>query len=512
MDLSTRLRSITAIEDEFEAYVLSEAARSELSDLPPSALEPQCSVTQTSGSLDVSGQHVVSVFAGGGRAHKVRPHEAASEPYSDRVRRLKRDGRAVYWTEGGTLHLDLPPRVTKAHVYHLPIPPLGGQGSSYNAQLQDVIAARAGLLYLSEKAASVRADLSLLSSLPDPPTVPSAPSIQYSDASAVAPSTTTIGTLPDAPQLTSLTRSIEGAPSLSDLDLGTQIDNTTALSPPSSPPEPSFDYGAAAKEAPTSTTIDTLPTPPSYSAQSASKPTQVSVGSLDLSTEIGDTTALDPPSKTLDFSVSEDLPTYNGPTSLSLSYSDYQTYFGAEDPEMSTEALEKLQTEVQEFEASVSQALQDFQNQVQSYSAAVQEEAEKAGVDVQDFQTDLQAYQAKVERQVQEHQQEVQSKIEEYTAIGNVEQAFHQLAIEQERARVQTELESYNREVERTLRQAQLKAQEAQQTAQNAQEAELRNAAQDLQEQVQEYEATLQQYQQDLQEYSSRVDRQIQVF
>ena len=69
MDLSTRLRSITAIEDEIEAYVLSEAARSELSDLPPRALEPQCRVTQTTDTLDVSDQHVVSVFSGGGPAH-----------------------------------------------------------------------------------------------------------------------------------------------------------------------------------------------------------------------------------------------------------------------------------------------------------------------------------------------------------------------------------------------------------------------------------------------------------
>jgi len=452
-----------------EPLLIQQAAREELADLPPSALEPNATTAPADG-LDVSDKHVISVYAAGTRAHRVHPEQGKNPRQNHRVARLHRNNRAAYYVEGNTIHVVAPPYVSGATAYYLPLPgktPIG----SYGAQLDTVIASKAALLWLQEEAAQKRADVTLVQTMPTPPTAPPAPSVSYNDANAVAPTATNVGGLPDAPQLATLTYSVTQAPSLSTLDLSTQIDNTTNLSPPDPPDPPSFNYAPASKEAPASTTISPLPDAPSFVFQVEEKPTQVSVGSLDLSTNIDDNTEIDPPSKTLDFSVSETLPQYSGPSVLTLDFADYTTYFNAEDPEMSTEALEKLQTEIRSFEAKANQALQDFQNEVQAYGAEVQKEAEQAGVDLQDFQTDLQAYQAEVERQVQEHQQEVQSKIEEYTAIGNVEQAFHQLAIEQERVRVQTELEEYTREVERTLQQAQLKAQEAQQTAQNAQDA-----------------------------------------
>jgi len=219
------------------------AAREVTTELPPSIVETvTATVSLKEGeSYTLDGDIPVSAYVEktGKRLVQV-PRSQVLDDDSRRLGRLRRNGRGAWYVHQGAVQVLLPHEdyIKKATLHYIPElgfdeldePPFGPQWA-------EVLSTHAALQLLNEEAGRVRANTTLVDMLGDPPTAPSAPSISYTDASAVAPTSTTISSLPSVPQLASLTRSIEGAPSLSDLDLGTQIDNTTSLSPrPTSTP------------------------------------------------------------------------------------------------------------------------------------------------------------------------------------------------------------------------------------------------------------------------------------
>ena len=460
--------------------------------------------------LSLNGRRLGGVVTEHGRAFQIDPSRKKSFRHGERT-------RPVYFVEGSTVYVQ--PDHVECQALLLDVPTTTGEAEAKDPQLQILFALQAAQHIIQERMAEQQRNIQDVGTLPNVPAAPSEPTFTYTDAAEISPTATTIGNLPAAPQLTVPSDGTKpDVVTIGSLDLSTDTEGNP-LSRPSLSLTPSF---------------PTPPTAPDVAATFPDAPTKPSVPAVDAT-----------------------VPTYNGPTDLSLDYTDFDAYFDLEDAEMGEQALGKLQTEVQAFQSETSEAVQSFQSKVDAYNSEIQGEiqqvqavlqeyqadvdayvsevqslVEQEGLEVQAFQAEVQAFQSEtqaeasriqsevrafegelqsyrtaIETKVQEFTTELDRKLQQYQAQGNVESTFQQLALEGEQARVQAAMNEFQAEVEKEIQQAQLVAQEAQQTAQNAQEVELQNAAQQLQADVQEYGSTLQQYDADLQRVQLEIEK-----
>lgn len=441
-------------------------------DLPPRTLEAlQVEETVSEGGLALSGRHVVEVFVGGLRATRIHP--SARDTW--RAKRGDR-GRYVYYVQGGTLYVKPQDSQTR-YAYLIEDPTWTADAATLDMPrpLHELYVTWAAVRLLEERMRVLQGrfpDQPL--GYPDAPTPPGAPSLSVPQlsTSGLGPDETTIEALPSPPTLTPPS---DREPSGSEVTVG-----SITL-----PTLPTFSDSITLSSAPSYSPSTTFPAPPNY----------------------------------------------NGPTDLSLSFSDFETRETKDDVEMAAVELNRLRTEIEEFQAQTEEALGAFQAEVQAYRAEVEEEVQAErieldayGADVQkygaesdalisefnaavrEYQADVQAYAAEVEAEVQAFRAEVQAELQKYESEGSVKGAFQRLELEGLRAELEPQLADYEAEVQRRIQQAQIIAQEAAQTAQETLDVNTRNAARQVETEARQYQLELERFQGQLAVYQGEIE------
>lgn len=129
-------------------------------------------------------------------------------------------------------------------------------------------------------------------SMPSAPSAPTAPAIAYTSASGSDPSTVSIAALPTAPVYNSPSLASKPTePTVGTLDLGTKVDGVTTLSPPTAPASPSIAYSDATAATISDTTVAALPDIPTFTTTNFGGSLSLPVlPTLDLETELDGST------------------------------------------------------------------------------------------------------------------------------------------------------------------------------------------------------------------------------
>ncbi|MDP6586900.1 MAG: hypothetical protein QF535_19745, partial [Anaerolineales bacterium] len=264
-----------------------------------------------------------------------------------------------------------------------------------------------------------------------PPVAPSLTVVSHSDASATDMDTSSIViTSASAPSIVDVSafaptynKPVFSAPSLS------AVGDLTLPSVPVAPSSPSFTYddvtGIADIVEPIVAISDmsALDT----SAPSYTKPTVVlesppSLGDLTISATLPTAPVLSASSDS-SISFSQPAPTYTGPV-VSPDFSQAETYIETdEDIELANAKLKEIDTRINEFQAKVQNASQEFNKENTEYQAQLQISIQNAQLNksddsglLQKYSIDLQKYQADVNTQIQEYQQNLESDTKTWQA------------------------------------------------------------------------------------------------
>lgn len=264
---------------------------------------------------------------------------------------------------------------------------------------------------------------------------------------------------PSAPELTDLdlstlslpteytkpTVSLTETPTISDIDL-------SSITVPSAPTAPSFTYTDATASSVTSTSIAALPTAPSFSS----------------------------PSK---------------PTDLSDDYSEFDTRQADDDVEMAANVIQKIQSELQEYQADLQDAVESFNADIAEYQSEVQERFNQAEITKQEALTDAQLSNevevANAARKLEEQVSEYQAELQKY----------------------QADLNEYQAEVSATVQEFQINNEKDIQLWAQENEQQLGQYASDIQNELNRYQSEAQDFQLELeqavQEYAQNLEKNI---
>lgn len=172
---------------------LLEAAAQVYADLGDSTIEAIADRKEIpDGGLDVSSSYLAGVVSEQGRAFEIDPSRKDDFKYGERT-------RPVYYVEANTVYRQ--PDTVTCDALVLDLPTTTTEAESTGTQMQVLLALQTAIHLLNEKMATIQEGVAEVSGLPTVPTPPADPTISYTNASAVAPTSTSIGNLPTAPTL-----------------------------------------------------------------------------------------------------------------------------------------------------------------------------------------------------------------------------------------------------------------------------------------------------------------------
>lgn len=504
MDIKQRIFVLVGetIDDVALLHILNEASRRVISDLPPQALEPlKVEVTDPDGTTGVSlaEYRVLEVHKGGYYAVPI------SSSIVDTITTDPDEESPLFYISGTTGYV-LPGGGTFVCVQYLTFTQDTMKKATitgYPLHILDVIVYRAALMVIDHIMAHKHKNMTLTITRPTVPTAPNAPVIYYSDATAVAPSATTIGALPSAPIFAA--PSFGGSlslPTFPTLDL-------SVVAIPTPPAAPSIAYSVATAASIAQTSIAALPTAPTYTPPtfggSLSLPV-ISAINVTLDASGGALTVPDPPA------------------ALTLSYSDaaaasvsQTTISSLPDPptflppafEGSITAPVIADLDVDNDVSTSFPALPTLQDIVRVDAIAQTATAAAVGslptppvyapvLPTLDF-TDWESAQAEWDpERMQAELVKVQVQLDEYQA-----------QISEAQSKFQEEVEEYRAEVSKVVQTAQMEQEAAMLSAQNAQNAELANASEATAAQLSQAQVLLQQLQTQVSHYESELNARI---
>jgi len=196
--------------------------------------------------------------------------------------------------------------------------------------------------------------------------------------------------------------------------------------------------------------------------------------------------------------VNDSLPTFVPPVMNAPKFSDADTHVSSEDPEMVQARTAVIAQQVNEYNASLQGAVQDFNSNLSKFSADVN----KA---MQDAQTEMGAYSAQQRDQVQSFQKEVEqyrNDVQKYTAeVGAKVQEFQQ--------KEQAKTGRYNAEAQAFINHFNAKMGQAMQKYQQRAASEVQRFQQEVAKYSQENQTGISKYQQDvakdIQKYTAEI-------
>lgn len=196
--------------------------------------------------------------------------------------------------------------------------------------------------------------------------------------------------------------------------------------------------------------------------------------------------------------VNDSLPTFVPPVMSAPKFSDADSHLSAEDPELAQARTAIIAQQVNEYNASLQGAVQDFNTNLGKFTADVNKAT-------QDAQTEIGSYAAEQRDQVQEFQKEVEqyrNDVQKYTAeVGAKVQEFQQ--------KEQAKTGRYNAEVKAFIGHFNAKMGQALQKYQQRAASEISRFQQEIAKYVQENQTGISKYQQDvakdIQKYTAEI-------
>ena len=198
--------------------------------------------------------------------------------------------------------------------------------------------------------------------------------------------------------------------------------------------------------------FSSVPNAPSFISPSFEAPSLGSIGDLSLPA------APTVPSEFVSNSVDLDsltVPTYNGPV-VAPDFSTAATYIETEeDTELASAQLQKIQAQISEYQALMSNALNKFNEENVKYQAQIQDRIKDVDLkesannrELQRFSAEVSVYQAEVNSNIQLWQQEEWTQnFNKYTQDYQYLLTEHSNDIQKEQARVQNDLAIYQQEI-----------------------------------------------------------------
>lgn len=458
--------------------ILDEAARLLIAELPEAMLMSFASEETDDGTtgVDVTNKRIV-------KAHKKGyPARLIDETLRTRLTNTA-EPTPVYYVLNNTAYVK-PEGGTITTISFPTIKRTDTTVSGWPTMLVDLLVERAGLLILDLLMVDVREGYGTSVTLPTIPAAPAAPSFSVTDAVAVAPSATTISSLPTAPvYLEPVLDAANTIPTVGSL--------TISEVAPTAPSAPAISYIDATAAAAAATTVAALGTAPSYTK-----------------------------------------------SSVSLDFSKYNTYEGEEDSEMMNSILSRIGTQLADKETDIKDEINEFQKELAIYQQDAAHKIEQARITLQEALSDAQSstevsvrnkaatleaaiqdynlelslferklalYQAKVEVEIQEYVADLDRLIQLYSAESGVKIERYSVLLQNARIKFEKELAVYNAGVQLNNLQAEITAREASQTASQSTEVAVQNKARQLEKEVQQYQSVLAKYQSELQSYSEQV-------
>ena len=458
--------------------ILDEAARLLIAELPEAMLMSFASEETDDGTtgVDVTNKRIVKAHKKGYPARLI-----------DETRRTRLTNTAeptpVYYVLNNTAYVK-PEGGTITTISFPTIKRTDTTVSGWPTMLVDLLVERAALLILDLLMVDIREGYGTTVTLPTIPAAPAAPSFSATDAAAVAPSATSVSALPTAP--------VYSEPNLDAANVVPSVGTLTISEvAPTAPSAPTISYVDATAAAAAATTVAALGTAPSYTK-----------------------------------------------SSVSLDFSEYNTYEGEEDSEMMNSILSRIGTQLADKETDIKDEINEFQKELAAYQQDAAHKIEQARITLQEALSDAQSstevsvrnqaatleaaiqdynlelslferklalYQAKVEVEIQEYVADLDRLIQLYSAESGVKIERYSVLLQNARSKFEKDLAVYNAGVALNNLQAEITAREASQTASQATEVAVQNKARQLEKEVQEYQSVLAKYQSDLQSYSEQV-------
>ena len=397
-----------------------------------------------------------------------------------------------------------------------------------------------------------------------PPSIPSAPSFTYTDASGTTVVVTTIDISSiTAPTYTKPTITLATAPS--DLSIST---STTPTNPgaftlltkvPVAPSSPNITYSDAAIGTFSATTIGNLGAVPTYTQ--ATKNTAISsiptIGNLE--TALGNINTPTPPSvpafttialtdvviteltNDLTINPSSSLPTYIKPVSTA-NFSNLENYISTEEDfeKANSEAVQQ-KNKLEQFQMDLYNELNRFNKDAKAYELELQEEIEQVKTNLQKkiqnaqikanqevteatktlekeiasyqgelgkYQADIQTYNAQVNKVVQQYAKDIEIWAQEDKQLNEE----YGLDIQNNLNSFNNELSIYNSTVQKAIKDAELAQAKILQEAQTTTNLNLQNEAQTLVALIKDYELELNRYQAEIQSYGQEVNAEVSTY
>lgn len=411
--------------------------------------------------------------------------------------------------------------------------------------------------------ASITAALpSSFSTAAQPPVPPNLPTISYSPVTPDAVNAISIGALPSVPTYSAPTYSGNPDSILSEIPVPIGDSDLTA---PVAPSAPTLTYPGVVLGSIASTSIGAFPTPPTIEV-SPFEGDISSVGAglpstLDLSTDVNDA-AITAPSAPVAPDVSyidpvvesavaaaitlpTTLPVFIAPTSVTLDWTDFDTYAGDthEDAEMMAGLLGKQRAIIENNQQEILSARADFERTLETYRAEVQEAIEEARMaqqvalqnaqsateanvrvaferiqgalkayelQLQGYQGELSVYNTKVDTKFKEFQGNLDLATRAVSQREGLYIQKYAQDLEQKRTQFQGDVQDHLREVDRVIEQARLDQQRLIAEYQTQADARLRDAVQQVQLDLQIYQGKLEGYRADAEVYATTMNGRFQ--
>ena len=485
------------IDPQLQGQYLDDAVRQLIAELPEEVLLPMATeITDPDGTAGISiEEHRIL------RAHK--------EGYAAKRIDLMKDERIIDETDGGGFYPVYYVIGTMAYVrpdggnlltVQKPTITLTDVAATFLTNdvpslFIDLVILRTALLCIDHVMARQHQNLDLTITVPALSAVPGAPVITYEDASAVAPSAVSVGTLPTVP---SFMVPVFGGdltiPSLPTLDLTLDVEGN-ALTIPTVPTAPSISAALVTAAGVSATTISALPTAPVYSLV---------------------------------------VPTLN--------FGDWTVSEGEEDTEMMARRLDKLQADLATFNARISDANNQLSEDNLEYQAEVGKRLEQARLDQQRILqvaqndnevslrheaervgTELREYEFKLAQFAQDRESYInQSRLvtEAYDKAfdkalrpwaqkNEISLAVYGTDIQAQKTVLDAQMADFNADVQAAMENARIGRSEAEQTASQSTEVAVRNKAENMRAQIASFEASLTQFQADIGRSAATVENKI---
>ena len=501
---------------------LDEATRIVLGELPEEVLLSM-SVEETDDGttgVDVTNKRIISAHKAGYNAKRVR---ADLKTRLDDA--ATGEGYPVYYVEGNTAYVQpdggtvrtlTPPSLKLQSDYPTGTPHL----------LLDAIVAKAAMLIMDSKMVREQNDYNQTITLPTVPVPPPSPSITYAEAIAIAPSASLIVSPSATLTYTESSAALTPSPGVGTLDLTALIGGDSYVRP-TAPSAPTFEYNEVVAIAPSATQIAALPAAPEYVVQLPNQTTPPTSGNVDLTLKV-DGSALTPPTaptapvldsigiSTPTIAASPSAPDYSDLSGLAQDFADWQTYYDNEETDMMDSVAGKIQVELQQRRLNVESKWNEFQGDFQIYAKELDKTIEQARLllqeQSQEMDSNLQAqvqswigrldafksqselflgetnlYRAEAELVLAKFNAEFQNDLALFRINKETDVAEFGARIQDASNLLQANLTVYNATVGRNQAQAQISAQEAAQTAQIETETTLGNKSRKIQAELENY-------------------------